>query len=196
MDYKKIPVTYPATRKDTTVTDNYFGTKVSDPYRWLEDDQSAETKEWVQRQNLVTNGYLSQIPYREAIKKRLEQIWNFEKYGVPFREGGKYYFFKNDGLQNQSVFYQQESLESQPVVVLDPNTFSADGTSSLQELDFSKDGRYLSYSISKGGSDWRTLLVRDLQTGQNLPDQLEWAKFTGFAWQGNGFFYSRYPEPQ
>lgn len=196
MDYKKIPVTYPATRKDTTVTDNYFGTKVADPYRWLEDDQSAETKEWVQRQNLVTNGYLSQIPYRDAIKKRLEQIWNFEKFGTPFREGGKYYFFKNDGLQNQSVFYQQESLESQPVVVLDPNTFSADGTSSLQELDFSKDGRYLSYSISKGGSDWRTLLVRDLKTGQNLPDQLEWAKFTGFAWQGDGFFYSRFPEPQ
>lgn len=196
MDYKQIPLTYPATRKDTSVADTYFGEKIADPYRWLEDDQSPETKEWVQRQNLVTNGYLSQIPYREAIKKRLEQIWNFEKFGTPFREGGKYYFFKNDGLQNQSVLYVQETLESQALVVLDPNTFSADGTTSLQEMDFSKDGRYLAYGISKGGSDWRTIFVRDLQTGQNLPDQLEWAKFTGLSWQGDGFFYSRYPEPQ
>lgn len=195
MEFKKIPVTYPATKKDTTVADNYFGTKVNDPYRWLEDDQSAETKDWVQKQNIVTNGYLSQISYRDKIRKRLEQIWNYEKFGSPFKEGGKYYFFKNDGLQNQNVLYAQETLNSEPKMLLDPNTFSADGTTSLQELDFSKDGRYLAYSISKGGSDWRTILVKDLQTNQLLPDQIEWAKFTAIAWQGEGFYYTRFPQP-
>ena len=195
MEFKKIPVTYPATKKDTAVADNYFGTKVNDPYRWLEDDQSAETKDWVQKQNIVTNGYLGQISYRDKIRKRLEQIWNYEKFGSPFKEGGKYYFFKNDGLQNQNVLYAQETLNSEPKMLLDPNTFSADGTTSLQELDFSKDGRYLAYSISKGGSDWRTILVKDLQTNQLLPDQIEWAKFTAIAWQGDGFYYTRFPQP-
>ncbi|MBP6825944.1 MAG: S9 family peptidase, partial [Saprospiraceae bacterium] len=195
MEFKKIPVTYPATKKDTTVSDNYFGTKVNDPYRWLEDDQSAETKDWVQKQNIVTNGYLGQISYRDKIRKRLEQIWNYEKFGSPFKEGGKYYFFKNDGLQNQNVLYAQETLNSEPKMLLDPNTFSADGTTSLQELDFSKDGRYLAYSISKGGSDWRTILVKDLQTNQLLPDQIEWAKFTAIAWQGEGFYYTQFPQP-
>ncbi len=196
MDFKKIPIAYPFSRKDTTVTDDYFGTKIKDPYRWLEDDQSAETKDWVQKQNIVTNGYLGQIPYREKIKKRLGEIFNYEKYGSPFKKAGKYYFFKNDGLQNQSVLYVQETLESQPQVLLDPNTFSADGTTSLQEMEFSKDGHFLGYSISTGGSDWRTLLVKDLQTGQLLTDQLEWAKFTGIAWQGDGFYYTRYPTPK
>ncbi|MEZ4964878.1 MAG: prolyl oligopeptidase family serine peptidase [Saprospiraceae bacterium] len=195
MEFKKIPVTYPATAKDTSVTDNYFGTIVKDPCRWLEDDQSAETKDWVQKQNIVTFGYLGQIPYREKLRKRLEEIWNYEKYGTPFKEGGKYYFFKNDGLQNQSVLYAQDNLNSQPAVLLDPNTFSPDGTTSLQELNFSKDGRYLAYSISKGGSDWRTIFVKDLQTGQMLPDQIEWAKFTNIAWQETGFYYTRFPEP-
>lgn len=194
MEFKKIPVTYPATRKDTTVSDNYFGTKVNDPYRWLEDDQSAETKDWVQKQNIVTFGYLSQVPYREKIRKRLEHIWNYEKYGSPFKEGDKYYFFKNDGLQNQSVLYVQDNPESEPKMLLDPNTFSDDGTTSLQELDFSKDGRHLAYSISKGGSDWRTIFVKDLQSGQMLPDQIEWAKFTNIAWKGDGFYYTRFPE--
>ena len=196
MDIKPIPVTYPLTRKDTTVSDNYFGTVIQDPYRWLEDDQSVETKEWVTRQNIVTNGYLSQIPYRDKIKKRLEQIFNFEKYGAPVKKGGKYYFFKNDGLQNQSVLYVQETLDATPKVVLDPNTFSTDGTASLGEMTFSKDGRYLSYTISKGGSDWRTIFVKDLQNMQMLPDQLEWAKFTDLAWHGDGFYYTRYPEPK
>lgn len=195
MEFKKIPVTYPATRKDTTVEDTYFGTKVKDPYRWLEDDQSAETKDWVQKQNIVTFGYLSQIPYRDKIRKRLEQIWNYEKYGTPFKEGGKYYFFKNDGLQNQNVLYVQDNLNSEPRMLLDPNTFSADGTTSLQELDFSKDGNYMAYSISKGGSDWRTIFVKELKTNQLLPDQIEWAKFTNIAWQGDGFYYTRFPEP-
>lgn len=195
MEFKKIPLTYPASKKDTTVSDDYFGTKISDPYRWLEDDQSAETKDWVQKQNIVTFGYLSQIPYRDKIRKRLEQIWNYEKFGSPFKEGGKYYFFKNDGLQNQSVLYVQDNLSSEAKVVLDPNTFSADGTTSLGELDFSKDGRYLAYSTSKGGSDWRTILVKDLQTGQMLPDRIEWVKFSGISWQGNGFYYTRFPQP-
>lgn len=194
--FDKITVTYPFSRKDTTVKDTYFGQTIADPYRWLEDDQSAETKDWVQKQNLVTFGYLSQIPYREALKNRLQKLADYEKYSVPFKKGGKYYYFKNAGLQNQSVFYVQETLEGSPKVVLDPNSFSADGTSSLQEMGFSKDGRYLAYAISKGGSDWRTILVKDLQTGQDLPDRVEWAKFTSLAWKDNGFYYTRYPTPK
>ena len=173
MDYKQIPVTYPLTRKDTTVADDYFGNNINDPYRWLEDDQSGETKEWVTRQNIVTNGYLSQIPYREQIKKRLDEIFNYERFSAPFKEGGKYYFFKNDGLQNQSVLYVQDNLNSAAETVLDPNKFSEDGTTSLGELDFSKDGRYLAYSTSVGGSDWRTIVVKDLQTGQMLEDKID-----------------------
>lgn len=196
MDIKPIPVTYPVSRQDTTVSDNYFGTIIKDPYRWLEDDQSAETKDWVSRQNIVTNGYLSQIPYRDKIKKRVEQIFNFEKYGTPFKKAGKYYFFKNDGLQNQSVLYVQDNLNTQTQVALDPNTFSTDGTASLGEMAISKDGRYLAYTISKGGSDWRTIYVKDMQSGQLQPDELQWAKFTGLAWQGNGFYYTKYPEPK
>jgi prolyl oligopeptidase len=195
MEFKNIPLTYAATLKDTTISDNYFGTKIKDPYRWLEDDQSVATKAWVTKQNLVTFGYLSQIPYRDQIKKRLTEIWNFEKFGVPFKESGKYYFFKNDGLQNQSILYAQDNLNSQATVLLDPNTFSTDGTASLQEMAFSKDGKFLAYATSKGGSDWRTILVKDLKTGNLTADKLEWAKFTGIAWQGDGFYYSKYPEP-
>ena len=196
VSFKKIPVTYPVSRQDSSVADTYFGTTIKDPYRWLEDDQSAETKAWVTEQNQVTFGYLGQIPYRSSIRKRLEQIWNFEKYGTPFKKAGVYYFFKNDGLQNQSVLYRQDQLDSPPQMVLDPNTFSADGTTSLQEYAFSKDGRYLAYAISKGGSDWRTVLVKDLQSGQLTADQIEWVKFTGIGWSGNGFYYTRYPEPK
>lgn len=196
MDFKQIPVTYPNTRKDTSVSDNYHGAKLSDPYRWLEDDQSAETKEWVTRQNIVTNGYLSQIPFRDKVKARLEQIFDYEKYAPPFKEGSKYYFFKNDGLQNQSVLYVQDNLNSQAEIVLDPNKFSADGTTSLGELDFSKDGRYLAYSTSVGGSDWRSIVVKDLETGTMLSDEIKWVKFSGIAWQGKGFYYTRFPEPK
>jgi prolyl oligopeptidase len=196
MEFKKIPLTYPFTRKDTTVSDDYFNQKIKDPYRWLEDDQSAETKDWVEKENLVTFGYLSQIPYREKLKKRLSEIFNYEKFGTPFKKAGKYYFFKNDGLQNQSVLYGQDKLDGAPSVVLDPNKFSADGTSSLQEFGFSKDGRYLAYAVSKGGSDWRSIQVKDQQTGEMLQDQIEWAKFTGIAWQADGFYYTRYPTPQ
>ena len=196
MDFKQIPVTYPLSRKDTTVADNYFGTNINDPYRWLEDDQSAETKEWVTRQNIVTNGYLSQIPFRDKLKKRLEQIFDYEKFGIPFKEGGKYYFFKNDGLQNQSVLYVQENLNAEAKMVLDPNKFSDDGTTSLGEMDFSKDGRYLAYSTSTGGSDWRSIVVKDLETDEMLEDKVEWVKFSGISWQGNGFYYTRFPEPK
>jgi prolyl oligopeptidase len=196
MDQKEINVSYPLTRKDTSVIEDYFGEKIADPYRWLEDDQSAETKEWVQKQNIVTNGYLSQIPFRDQLKKRIEQIYNFEKFGVPFKKAGKYYYFKNDGLQNQSVLYVQDALDSDSRMVLDPNAFSADGTTSLGEYAFSKDGHYLAYTTSKGGSDWRTIHVKDLQSGEMLPDQLEWAKFTSIGWQGDGFYYTRYPTPK
>ncbi|MCB9333791.1 MAG: S9 family peptidase [Lewinellaceae bacterium] len=195
MDYKKIPVTYPDTRQDAAVTDIYFGDTINDPYRWLEDDQSDETKSWVQAENKLTFGYLEQIPFREKIKDRLEAIWDFEKYGAPFKKAGIYYFFKNSGLQNQSVLYRQQTLDGDPETVLDPNTFSADGTTSLQEYSFSKDGRYLAYCISEGGSDWRTILVRDLEKGEQLTDKVQWAKFTEIGWAGNGFYYTRYPEP-
>lgn len=196
MDFKQIPVTYPVSNKDTTVVEDYFGTAIKDPYRWLEDDQSAETKEWVTRQNIVTNGYLSQIPFRDQVKKRLEAIYNYEKFGTPFKEGGKYYYFKNDGLQNQSVLYVQDNLNSQSQMVLDPNKFSDDGTTSLAELDFSKDGRYLAYSTSVGGSDWRSIVVKDLETGEMLEDKVEWVKFSNISWEGSGFYYTHFPEPK
>lgn len=196
MEFKKIEITYPFSRRDTTVSDNYFGTVVKDPYRWLEDDQSEATKDWVQKQNIVTNGYLSQIPYRGKILKRLSAVWNFEKFGVPFHRAERYYFFKNDGLQNQSVLHMQENLASQPLVVLDPNRFSKDGTASLQEFSFSKDGRYLAYAVSEGGSDWRTIRVKDMMTSETLADEVKFAKFTAIQWLGNGFFYSRYPAPK
>ena len=193
---KQISVKYPATRKDDTVTDDYFRRKISDPYRWLEDDQSAETRAWVVEQNKVTSAYLSQIPDRDKFKKRLSALFNYERYTPPFKEGGKYYYFKNDGLQNQSILYSQEKLDGPATLVLDPNKFSADGTTSLGEMDFSKDGRYLAYSTSKGGSDWRTIVVKDMKTGEMLPDMIEWVKFSGISWRGNGFYYTRYPEPQ
>ena len=196
MAFKQIPVTYPFSRKDTTISDKYFGTTVKDPYRWLEDDQSQETKDWVLKQNIVTNGYLSQIPFRDNILKRLETIWNFEKFGIPFQKAGRYYYFKNDGLQNQSVLYMQENLNSQPLAVLDPNHFSKDGTASLQEFSFSKDGRYLAYGVSEGGSDWRTIRIKDLMTSEILTDEVKFAKFTVIAWKTDGFYYSRYPEPK
>lgn len=196
VDFKQIPVKYPNTRQDSTVQDTYFGTTIQDPYRWLEDDQSEETKQWVKDQNAVTFGYLDQISSRAKVKERLEQIWNFEKYGTPFKKAGHYYFFKNDGLQNQSVLYRQETLDGEAKMVLDPNTFSADGTTSLQEYSFSKDGRYFAYAISEGGSDWRTILVKNMETGEMLSDKLQWAKFTGLGWAGDGFYYTRYPEPK
>ncbi len=188
------PFTYPETRKGDVV-DTYFGTKVADPYRWLEDDRSEETAEWVKQQNAVTFNYLETIPFRNQIKERLKQIWNYPRTSAPFKAGGKYFFSKNDGLQNQSVFYMQETLDSEPVLFLDPNKLSEDGTISLTNFSVSNDGKYLGYGISRGGSDWQEFYVKEIETGKVLKDHLQWIKFSGIAWYKDGFFYNRYPTP-
>jgi prolyl oligopeptidase len=193
-DCKKSPFIYPETKKGDVV-DDYFGTKVADPYRWLEDDRSDETAQWVKEQNAVTYSYLESIPYRENIKARLTEIWNYPRTSAPFKAGGKYFFSKNDGLQNQSVFYMQETLDSEPVLFLDPNTLSEDGTVSLTNFTVSNDGKYLGYGISRGGSDWREFFVKDIESGEILEDHLQWIKFSDIAWYKDGFFYNRYPTP-
>lgn len=194
-EFQQFEVAYPEVRQDD-VKDDYHGTEVSDPYRWLEDDNSEETKAWVVEQNKATFGYLEKIPFRKSIENRLEKLWNYEKYGSPFKEGGKYYYFKNDGLQNQYVMYVADSPTDPGKVILDPNKFSEDGTASLGGYDFSKDGKYLAYLVSEGGSDWRSAKVMDLSTGKDIEDNLEWIKFSGVSWKGDGFYYSRYPEPK
>ncbi|GAA4416716.1 prolyl oligopeptidase family serine peptidase [Nibrella viscosa] len=188
------PLSYPQTRK-TDQVDEYHGTKVADPYRWLEDDRSAETTRWVNAQNQVTSGYLEQIPYRKQLQNRLEEVFNYPKYSAPSRKGDWFYFSKNDGLQNQSVLYRQKGLEGTPEVVIDPNKLSADGTTRLMSFNLSKNGRYAAYALSKAGSDWQEIYVMDMQTLKPITDKLEWVKFTGAAWQGNGFYYSRYEKP-
>ncbi len=185
---------YPQTRKGDQV-DDYHGVKVADPYRWLEDDNSAETAKWVQAENKVTFGYLERIPYRAQVKQRLEQLYNYPKYTAPFRKGEMFFFTKNDGLQNQSVVYVQKGLEGAPDQLLDPNKFSADGTSRLGIFDVSHDGRFAAYSVSVGGSDWQEAHVIEVATKKDLPDDLKWLKATGISWAGNGFFYSRYDAP-
>jgi prolyl oligopeptidase len=185
---------YPSTRKVDTVT-NYHGTTVADPYRWLEDDRSDETRQWVTEQNKITFGYLDQIPYRAAWLKRIEEINNYPKYSSPNRKNEYFYFSKNDGLQNQSVMYRQKGLDGKPEMVLDPNKFSADGTTGLGAFSLSKDGRYAVVGKSMGGSDWRTFFVMDMNTLTYLPDSLAWVKVSGASWHGNGFYYSRYPAP-
>ena len=187
-------LTYPKAEKVDTV-DVYFGTEVADPYRWLENDTSAATAAWVEAENKVTNEYLAQIPFRKQLLERLTNIANYEKIGAPFKKHGKYYFYKNDGLQNQSVLYVQDSLEGEPRVFLDPNKLSDDGTVALTGLSFSHDGKYAAYTISRSGSDWTEIYVLDTATGQLLDDHIEWAKFTGAAWQGDGFYYSAYDAP-
>lgn len=191
-----VHVKYPVTRKDDTVVDDYHGTSVPDPYRWLEDDHSDETIDWVKRQNKVTFDYLHKIPGRENLIDRLTDLWNYPKYSSPFKEGDKYYFFKNDGLQNQSALYSIKELDDEPVLVLDPNNFSEDGTSSMGGMSFNKEGNLLGYAVSEGGSDWRTIKVLDLKTGMTLSDEINWVKFSGISWAKDGFYYSRYPEPQ
>lgn len=186
---------YPET-KTVNQIDDYFGTKVTDPYRWLEDDMSQETKDWVIAQNKVTQGYLSQIPFRDAIKKRMTELWNYEKYSAPFKEGGYTYFYKNNGLQNQSILYRQKG-DGAPEMFLDPNSFSADGTTSLQGLDFTKDGSLAAFQISEGGSDWRKVIVIETSTGKKVDDTLRDIKFSGISWFHNdGFFYSSYDKPK
>jgi prolyl oligopeptidase len=188
-------ITYPQTKKVDTV-DLYHGTAVPDPYRWLEDDNSPETKNWVQEQNKVTFDYLSTIPYRDKVRKRLEELWNYTRFGAPFREGEYYYFSKNDGLQNQNVWYRQKGINGKPEVFLDPNKLSKDGTVSLGTFSFSKTGKVMAYTIQRAGSDWQEALVMDVKSMKLLKDELKWLKFTGLSWKGDeGFFYSRYPEP-
>lgn len=186
---------YPVTEKGNVV-DTIFGTPVPDPYRWLEDDRSDETAAWVKEQNAVTFGYLEKIPYREQIKERLTKMWNYEKFSIPFIEGEYTYFTKNDGLQNQSVYYRQK-VGGNPELFLDPNTFSADGTTSLGEMGFSRDGSKVAYSISEGGSDWRKVIIMDAITKETIGDTLIDIKFSDISWQGNdGFYYSSYDKPK
>jgi prolyl oligopeptidase len=188
---------YPPSHPDPTVVDVYHGQAVPDPYRWLEDLDSERTRAWIEAQNQLTFDYLQRIPARQRLLERLTQLWNYEKYSQPFKEGGRYFYFKNDGLQNQSVLYTQESLEAEARVLLDPNTLSEDGTVALSGIAISRDGRYLAYGLSRSGSDWQEWKVRDIETGEDLPDHLRWIKFSGASWtpDGQGFFYSRYDEP-
>jgi len=186
---------YPETRKGEVV-DRYFDTPVADPYRWLEDDMSPETGAWVTAQNAVTFGYLNKIPYRENIKKRIETLWNYEKVGAPFKEGAYSYFYKNSGLQNQYVVYRFRG-NGEPEVFLDPNTFNGEGTTSLSTLSFSQDGSLAAYSISEAGSDWRKIIIINVETKQPLEDPIVDVKFSGIAWNGqDGFFYSSYDKPE
>lgn len=186
---------YPKAERDETVVDDYFGTKVADPYRWLENDTSAETNAWVEAQRALTNEYLSHIPLRAKLKDRLTQIADYEKYGVPSKRFGKYFYSKNDGLQNQSVYYMQDANGGEPEVLLDPNTLSEDGTVSLGGMSMSHDGKYLAYTIQRSGSDWVEIYVKDVATKELLPDHIEWAKFTGASWYKDGFFYAAYDKP-
>ena len=190
-------ISYPETQRGDTVED-YFGTQVADPYRWLEDDRSAETAAWVTAQNKVTRSYVDALPARQQIADRLTALWNYERYGLPYRRGKKVFFTRNSGLQNQSVLYVAESLEAEPRLLLDPNTLSKDGTVSLTEMEPCEDGAKLVYGTSSGGSDWQEFRVKDVATSQDEPDHLKWIKFSGASWaqDGSGFYYSRYPEPQ
>ena len=188
-------VEYPETKKCDTV-DHYFGVAVPDPYRWLEDDYSEETANWVKAQNEVTNKFLSQIPYREKMKQHLKDIMYYPKEGAPWKKGDRYFFYRNDGLQNQSVLYYKNSLDGEAVELLDPNKLSDDGTVALSTLGISDDGNYLGYAISRNGSDWQEIYVKNITTGEVLSDHLVWVKFSGIAWKDDGFFYSRFPEPK
>lgn len=193
------PLTYPSTKK-VDHTDDYHGNKVADPYRWLEDDvrKSKDVADWVTAQNKVTFGFLEAIPERESIKKRITELWNFEKYSAPSRVGGRYFYSRNDGLQNQSVIYVQESLDSKPRVLLDPNSWSKDGTVALSGMRVSEDGKYVAYGIADAGSDWNTWRILHIDSGKLLDDELKWIKFNSPTWtrDGKGFFYCRYDEPK
>jgi len=190
-------LSYPATMKDTTAGDTYFGEKVPDPYRWLENDTSLATRDWVRVENKLTNSYLSKIPFREDLRNRITSLYNYEKYSSPFRVGNYIYFFKNSGLQNQSVLYRQKEGSSEIELFLDPNTFSVTGTTSLSDVDFTDDGSMAAYQISEGGSDWRKLIVMDAITKTQIGDTLTDVKFSDVAWKGkDGFYYSSYDKPK
>lgn len=186
---------YPETRK-TDQVDTYFGQEIADPYRWLEDDNAPETEAWVTAQNELTFSYLEQIPFREKIKARYTELFNYPKLSSPFKAGDYYFFYKNDGLQNQAVIYYQLGLDGEPEVFLDPNTMSDDGTSAISLIGFSKDNRHVAYSRQDAGSDWQVIRVMEVATRKELDDKLEWVKFSGASWHNNGFFYSRYPTPE
>ena len=186
---------YPETMRDETVVDNYFGTEVADPYRWLENDTSAETAAWVEAQRAVTADYFGHIPFREALLNRLTEMVNYERYSIPSKRHGRYFYSKNDGLQNQSVIYMQKPGQ-EPEVLLDPNTLSEDGTVSLGGSSLSNDGKYFAYLIQRSGSDWQEIYVLDVETKQLLPDHIEWAKFSGASWYKDGFFYAAYDRPE
>jgi len=186
---------YPRTKK-VDVVDTYFGVKVHDPYRWLEADTTAEVAEWVKEENSVTNEYLSKIPFRGGVKERLTELWDYVTMSAPFKEGGKYFFYKKYPAQNQRVLFIQETLESDPHPILDPNKMSSDGTIAISDVSVSKDGKYLAYAIADGGSDWRKIRVMDLITGNDLPDELRWVKFSDISWFKDGFFYSRFDAPK
>ncbi|MEP7372162.1 MAG: prolyl oligopeptidase family serine peptidase [Chitinophagaceae bacterium] len=191
-EFKAIKVKYPTTKKDSTVKDNYFGTEVADPYRWLENDSSAETAAWVKTENEVTDNYLSQIPFRDKIRKRYEELYNYEKYSAPFKEGKFTYYYKNSGLQNQSVLFRESADSKEPEIFLDPNAFSKDGTTSLAGINFSRDGSMAAYNISEGGSDWQRLIIINAITKELIGDTLD-IKFGAASWKGNeGFYYSTY----
>ncbi len=190
-------IVYPESSRGEQV-DDYHGVKVPDPYRWLEDLDSEQTRAWVEAQNRVTSAYLAAIPEREPIRKRLTELWNYERYGVPAQHGGRYFFTRNDGLQNQNVLYRVDTLDGEPRVVLDPNTLSTDGTVALSGMSVSEGGKLLAYGLSSGGSDWQEWKVREVETGRDLADHLRWVKFSSAAWthDDKGFFYSRFDEPK
>jgi prolyl oligopeptidase len=192
---QKNTIKYPAVKKVDAV-DDYFGTRIADPYRWLENDTSDETAGWVKAENEVTDDYLSKIPFRQSIRERLTRMWNYPRYGVPFKEGPYYFYFKNDGLQNQSVLYVKKGLDGVARILLDPNRFSEDGTIALAGTAVSHDGKFLAYRIASSGSDWNEVHLMEIESGKRLPDTLKWVKFSDMSWHGNGFYYSRYDAPE
>ncbi|MDE6796205.1 MAG: S9 family peptidase, partial [Muribaculaceae bacterium] len=188
---------YPAAPMDATVSDEYFGTLVADPYRPLENDTAPATLEWVKAENEVTESYLSKIPYRNQIRERLTHLNNYKKTGLPAKaKDGKYYYYENDGLQNQSVLYRTDALDGTPEVFLDPNKLSNDGTVALQGISRSNDGKYTAYVVARNGSDWNEIYVMDTESKKLLDEHIEWVKFSGADWQGDGFYYSSYPRPE
>ncbi len=192
------PWKYPAARLDVSITDNYHGVQVADPYRWLEDPDSTETRTWIDGQVALTNSYLAGVPQRQAIEDRITKLWNYEKFGTPSKQGGKYFWSYNSGLQNQSVMYVADALGDAGRILIDPNTLKADGTVALAGTSITDDGRYMAYGIAEAGSDWNTWKVRDIASGEDLPDVINWVKFSGASWtnDASGFFYSRYDEPK
>ncbi len=187
---------YINTRMDNSVVDDYFGTKIADPYRWLEDDNSEETKKWVKGQNAVTQTYLNQIPFRESLKKQLTGLWDYESIGTPSKHGDYYIYSKNDGKQNQSVYYIKTGEDGNEEILIDPNKLSEDGTTSIGSLSISKDNKYMAYEISKSGSDWSEISVMELSTKKILKDKISWVKFSGISWYKDGFYYSGYDAPE